>query len=349
MAFTDGLCALCGGEPAWRLDLGEWTCKCIPLFITVAIVSRFPDGFADGLCCGEPPWRFVLGEWVNMQIYFSFHYCSYCVPMSWWLYWRVGRSVRWRTSVEWRLVLGEWTCKSIPLFVTVAIVSRFPDGFADGLCGVEPLWRFILGEWTWKSFSLFITVAIVSWWLYWRVVRSVRWRTSVETCSRWMNMQMYSSFHYCSYCVPISWRLCWRAVRSVRWKSRVELCSRWVNMAIFFSLHYCSYCVQMSWYLYWRVGRSVRWRTSVETCSRWVNMQMYSLFITVAIVSRFPDGFADRLCCGEPPWRFVLGEWVNMQIYFSFHYCSYCVPMSWWLLLTGCALCAVENQRGDLF
>ena len=40
-------------------------------------------------------------------------------------------------------------------------------------------------------------------------------------------------------------------------------------------------------------------------------MQIYSLFITVAIVSRCPDGFADglgALCGGEPAWRFVLGE-----------------------------------------
>ena len=65
MAFTDGLCALCGGEPAWRLVLGECTCKCIPLFITVATVSRFPDGFAEGLCAlcgGNPGWSFLLGE-----------------------------------------------------------------------------------------------------------------------------------------------------------------------------------------------------------------------------------------------------------------------------------------------
>ena len=166
--FTDGLGALCVGEPAWRLVLGEWTCKCISLFITVAIVSRFPDGFADGLCCGESPWRFVLGEWVNMQIYFSFHYCirSYCVPTSWWLYW--------------------W------------------------------------------------------------VVRSVLWRTSVETCSRWVNMQMYFSFHYCSYCFPISWWLYWRAVWCI---TTVEICSRWVNMQIYFSFHYCSYCVPMFWWL----------------------------------------------------------------------------------------------------
>ena len=35
------------------------------LSVTVAIVSRCPDGFADGLCAlcgGEPTWRFVLRE-----------------------------------------------------------------------------------------------------------------------------------------------------------------------------------------------------------------------------------------------------------------------------------------------
>ena len=188
MAFTDGLCALCGGEPAWRLVLGEWTCKCISLFITAAIVSRFPDGFADGLFGGEPLRRFVLGEWVNMQMYFSIHFCSYCVPISWWLCWP---AVLWRTTkgiCSWLVI--EWTCKSISLFITVAIVSRCPDGF------------------------------------YWRVGRSVRWRTSVETCSRWVNMQTYFSIHYCSYCVPISWWLCWPAVL---WRTTYGICSRWVS------------------------------------------------------------------------------------------------------------------------
>ena len=53
----------------------------------------------------------------------------------------------------------------IPPFITVATVSRFPDGFAEGLCalcGGNPVWRFVLGELTWQSFSLFITVVIVS-------------------------------------------------------------------------------------------------------------------------------------------------------------------------------------------
>ena len=208
-------------------------------------------------------------RWVNMQMYFSFHYCSYCVPISWWLCWR---AVLWRITVEivlgewvnlqidfsfhytiaivsrcpdgftdglgalcggepaWRLVLGEWTCKSIPLFITVAIVSRFPDGFADGLCGGESPWRFVLREWVnmqiYFSFQYCSYCVPMSWWLYWRVVRSVRWRTSVETCSRWVNMQMYFSFHYCSYRVPISWWLCWRAVW---WRTTEEICSRWVS------------------------------------------------------------------------------------------------------------------------
>ena len=47
--FADGLGALCGGEPAWRFVLGELTCKSVPVFITVFIVSRCPDGFANGL------------------------------------------------------------------------------------------------------------------------------------------------------------------------------------------------------------------------------------------------------------------------------------------------------------
>ena len=146
--FTDGLGALCGGEPAWRLVLGEWTCKCISLFITLAIVSRFPDGFADGLCCGESPWRFVLGEWVNMQIYFSFHYCirSYCVPISWWLYWRVVRSVRWGTSVE--------------------------------------TWSRWVNMQMYSSFHYCSYCVPISWWLCWR---AVWWRTTEEICSKWVS------------------------------------------------------------------------------------------------------------------------------------------------------------------
>ena len=243
-----------------------------------------------------------------MQNYSSFHYCSYSV-------------------------------------------SQCPDGFADGLCalrrGGETEWRFVLGEWTSKSISLFINVAIVSECpdgFYWRVVRSVWWRTSVETCSRWVNMQIYSSFHYCSYCFPISWWLCWRAVL---WRITVEICSRWVSEhanRCLFSL-YCSYCVPMSWWLYWRLGRSVRWRTSVETCSRWVNMQIYTSFHYCS----YCVPISWWLCWRAVLWRTTVEicyRWVNMEIFFSFHYCSYCVLMA---LLTDCALCVLENQHGDLF
>ena len=41
-------------------------------------------------------------------------------------------------------------------------------------------------------------------------------------------------------------------------------------------------------------------------------MQIYSSFVTIAFVSRRPDGFAAGLCSlqkgKEPAWRFVLGE-----------------------------------------
>ena len=157
----------------------------------------------------------------------------------------------------------------------------------------------------------------MSWWLYWRVVRSVRWRTRVETCSRWVNMQIYSSFRYCSYCVPFSWLLCWRAVWCI---TTVEICSSewtWQSLSLFITVAIVSRCPDdfTDGLGALCVGEPA-WRLVLGewTC------KCISLFITVAIVSRFPDGFADGLCCGESPWRFVLGEWVNVQIDFSFHY-----------------------------
>ena len=50
--------------------------------------------------------------------------------------------------MEIKFVLGELTCQSIPVLITVATVSRCPDGFAPGCAisgfgrrGGEPAWR----------------------------------------------------------------------------------------------------------------------------------------------------------------------------------------------------------------
>ena len=66
--------------------------------------------------------------------------------------------------VTWRLNVGECTCKSIPLLITVA---RCPDAFVPpGLRSLDRdewvAWRLNLGECTRKSVAFFITVASAS-------------------------------------------------------------------------------------------------------------------------------------------------------------------------------------------
>ena len=63
--------------------------------------------------------------------------------------------------VTWRLNVGECTCKSIPLLITVA---RCPDAFV--LPGLHSLdrdgwvtWRLNVGECTCKIILLFVSVA----------------------------------------------------------------------------------------------------------------------------------------------------------------------------------------------
>ena len=60
--------------------VGEWTCKSIPLFITIGRLV-----FPDVLMALLPDFALYGG---------------------------------WRTIMEIEFVLGEWTCKSIPLFIT---------------------------------------------------------------------------------------------------------------------------------------------------------------------------------------------------------------------------------------
>ena len=77
---------------AWRLKLGECTCKSIPLLIAVASLCRYPDASACLVV------RFLTEtDW-------------------------------WRSA--WRLKLGECTSKSIPLLIAVASLFRYPEASA---------------------------------------------------------------------------------------------------------------------------------------------------------------------------------------------------------------------------
>ena len=77
---------------------------------------------------------------VHMQIYFVSRYCSKCLTMCrcLWLS-ALWIDTEWRRSL-WRLDLGEYTCKSILLLVTVARVYRCVDANATG-CALSGLIR----------------------------------------------------------------------------------------------------------------------------------------------------------------------------------------------------------------
>ena len=77
---------------AWRLKLGECTCKSIPLLIPVASLSRYPDAISSCLALSGP------------------------------------RRIDGGLSVE--IKLGEGTWKSIPLLIPVASLCRYPDAVA---------------------------------------------------------------------------------------------------------------------------------------------------------------------------------------------------------------------------